>query len=75
MRGNLEISELYSKGAKINGSDLKGDQYTILMHALANGHEKLAKWLIAKNGADVNDINNYELQMTPLHLAAGIIIF
>ena len=60
MRGNLEISELlYSKGAEINARDENGDCYTILMHAVANGHEKLVKWLIGK-GADVNAIDNSE---------------
>ena len=53
MRGNLEISELiFSKGAEINARDKKGDRYIILMHAVANGHKKLVKWLIA-NGAEV----------------------
>ena len=60
MRGNLEISKLlFSKGAKINTRDEKGDQFTILMHAVVNGNEKLVKWLIDK-GAVVNATNNSE---------------
>ena len=39
------------------------------MHAVANGHEKLVKWLIAK-GADINPVDKIGNSRTPLHLAA-----
>ena len=58
MRGNLEISQLlFSKGAEINSRDEKGDQFSPLMYAVINRHEKLVKWMIAK-GANVNAIDN-----------------
>ena len=59
IRGNLEVSELlFSKGAEINATDKKGDNFTPLMYAVINGKEKLIKWLIA-NGADVNATDSF----------------